>query len=43
MGGIQHQVPDTTSPSPPHGYSINGSTIANTSTFPPAMIPQGTE
>lgn len=43
MGAIQHQVPDTTSPSPPHGYSMNGSTVTNTSTYPPAMIPQGIE
>ena len=34
MGIIQHQAPDTTSPSPPHPYTTNGS-------FPSAMHPQG--
>lgn len=24
MGTVQHQAPDTTSPSPPHPYSTNG-------------------
>ena len=43
MGGIQHQLPDTTSPSPPHGYNMNGSAVANTSSFPSAMLPQGKE
>ena len=34
MGIIQHQAPDTTSPSPPHPYTTNGS-------FPSSMHPQG--
>ncbi len=42
MGGLQHQAPDTTSPSPPHSFSINGSAIGNTNGFPSTMLPQDT-
>jgi len=41
LGAIQHQAPDTTSPSPPHPYAINGTAVTNTNSFPPTMIPQG--
>lgn len=41
MMPMQHQAPDTTSPSPPHPYPTNGSAVPNTNGFPPAMIPQG--
>jgi hypothetical protein len=41
MGAIQHQAPDTTSPSPPHAYSMNGSAVPNTNGFPSTMLPQG--
>jgi hypothetical protein len=41
MGVIQHQAPDTTSPSPPHPFTINGTAIPNTNGFPSAMLPQG--
>ncbi|CAF0751958.1 unnamed protein product [Rotaria sordida] len=40
LGAIQHQTPDTTSPSPPHLYNTNGTAVTNTNGFPPAMIPQ---
>ena len=42
MGAIQHQAPDTTSPSPPHAYNANGTIVPNTNGYPPAMHPQGT-
>lgn len=42
MGAIQHQAPDTTSPSPPHAYSMNGSAVPNTNGFPSTMLPQDT-
>lgn len=29
MGTIQHQAPDTTSPSPPHPYSTNGNSASS--------------
>ncbi len=41
MGAIQHQAPDTTSPSPPRAYNLNGSAVANVNGFPSAMLPQG--
>jgi hypothetical protein len=41
MGAIQHQAPDTTSPSPPHSYNANGTVVPNTNSFPSAMLPQG--
>jgi hypothetical protein len=34
MGVVQHQAPDTTSPSPPHPYSTNGNTASNVGAFP---------
>ncbi|CAF1411438.1 unnamed protein product [Rotaria magnacalcarata] len=42
LAAIQHQTPDTTSPSPPHLYTTNGTAVSNTNSFPPAMIPQDT-
>ncbi len=41
MSTIQHQAPDTTSPSPPHTYTLNGSNVTNVNAFPPTMLPQG--
>ncbi|CAF0771264.1 unnamed protein product [Adineta steineri] len=40
MIAIQHQAPDTTSPSPPHQYTTNGTAVTNTNGFPQAMLPQ---
>ncbi|CAF1138821.1 unnamed protein product [Adineta steineri] len=40
MIAIQHQAPDTTSPSPPHQYTTNGTAVTNTNGFPSAMLPQ---
>jgi len=34
MGIVQHQAPDTTSPSPPHQYPTNGNTVSTVSSFP---------
>ena len=34
LGMVQHQAPDTTSPSPPHPYSTNGNGTATLTTFP---------
>ncbi|CAF4517191.1 unnamed protein product [Rotaria socialis] len=42
LAAIQHQTSATTSPSPPHLYTTNGTTVSNTNSFPPAMIPQDT-
>jgi hypothetical protein len=41
MNAIQHQAPDTTSPSPPHSYTMNGTAVTNTNGFPSSMLPQG--
>jgi len=41
MVAIQHQAPDTTSPSPPHTYATNGTAVTNTNGFPSTMLPQG--
>ncbi len=41
MGALQHQAPDTTSPSPPHPYPTNGTAVTNVNGFPPTMLPQG--
>ncbi|CAF0946130.1 unnamed protein product [Adineta ricciae] len=35
LGMVQHQAPDTTSPSPPHPYSTNGNAAATLTSFPP--------
>jgi MAD (mothers against decapentaplegic) family protein 4 len=37
---IQHQAPDTTSPSPPHPYTSNGTAVTNTNGFPSGILPQ---
>jgi hypothetical protein len=34
MGIVQHQAPDTTSPSPPHQYNTNGNTASTIGNFP---------
>ena len=34
MGVVQHQAPDTTSPSPPHPYSTNGNGTSTVGNFP---------
>jgi hypothetical protein len=41
MGIVQHQAPDTTSPSPPHQYGTNGGAVPSLANFPPGMLPQG--
>jgi hypothetical protein len=41
LGVVQHQAPDTTSPSPPHQYSTNGNTSATVGSFSSTMLPQG--
>lgn len=41
MGALQHQAPDTTSPSPPHSYQNNGSAMTTTSAFAPSLHPPG--
>ncbi len=34
IGVVQHQAPDTTSPSPPHPYPTNGNTASTVGSFP---------
>ena len=41
MGVVQHQAPDTTSPSPPHQYTTNGNTAHSVGGFPSAILSQG--
>ena len=41
MGVVQHQAPDTTSPSPPHQYTTNGSASSTVGSFPSTILPPG--
>ena len=43
IGVVQHQAPDTTSPSPPHQYATNGNGVSTVSSFSATMLPHGKE